>query len=241
MEIETSWSLQPRIGPEQIVELVRRRAKSQTVLVSYEANSRLWGFLETFFGLDPIVIQARQFSSPSSWEQFLNALRLNRQETHHLAIDGTYPPTFPETPCVKCGLTVPAFETICPNCATPRTAEDRPASKDLQKSREVVAHPRDSAIQIGTGETHSFNLRPVWWSNRLSIVTIVTILVTQIPFLLHQYDLFYRQPFTETTDPALFDYPLVLPLLIWAGLIGWLFWTWLVRLLLASGARKITI
>ena len=74
-------------------------------------------------------------------------------------------------------------------------------TEGFQKFRESAGHPQDLAIQIGTGETHTFDLRQGWWFNGLSIVTALPILVTQIPFLLRvllQHECFFFGSETES-------------------------------------------
>lgn len=122
--IWTRLPLEPVISPDRI--RCFRTGWPNQIHVEYRTGSRLWRFLRAVALLPAVGISRKQFPDELRWKSFLNTIGDSGLWSGSPMVCSDYPPVFPESPCPRCGLAIPAYDARCPSCAEPRTA-DRPA------------------------------------------------------------------------------------------------------------------
>jgi hypothetical protein len=117
MRFETIWHFQPVISTGQISRI---RPDWWTGLsLEYQATSLLWRVLSSVALMPTLILSPRQFPNRESWEEFVACLN-DGFVSETPIVTSNYPSTYAEVPCPACGLTIPAYEPHCPNCASPR-------------------------------------------------------------------------------------------------------------------------
>lgn len=123
LEVEARWPFFPTLIPrERIGEI---HSWNGVVRVRVRSDSSLRDRIRYGLGLWDLTILRRQFPDRESWEGFAGLLKPGGAIRGLVREPGDYPPRYPEIPCPGCGLTIPAYDAHCPNCATPRDPGDR--------------------------------------------------------------------------------------------------------------------
>ena len=141
IRFETLLPLQSVVSTDQITRI---RPDWWTGLsLEYRATNPFWRGLRSFAAMPTLILSSRQFPDRESWEEFVACLNdVLVSETPIVTSD--YPPTYAEVPCPACGLTIPAYEPHCPNCAAKRPAEITLARSKFQHDQKPP-NPIDAA------------------------------------------------------------------------------------------------
>jgi hypothetical protein len=119
--ISTLLPLEPVISPEQF-RCVEFGWPGQ-ISIRYRARTPLWRVIRAIALLPGICISRKQFPDELRWKSFLEAIGDSGLWPESPMACSAYPPVYPESPCSRCGLAIPAYEARCPACATPRPVE----------------------------------------------------------------------------------------------------------------------
>jgi hypothetical protein len=119
--ISTFLPLEPVIPPDRI--RCFRTGWPGQILVEYRAGSLLWRVIRAIALLPRVGISRKQFPDELRWNSFLNTIGDSGLWSGSSITCSDYPPVYPESPCSRCGLAIPAYEARCPSCAEPRQTE----------------------------------------------------------------------------------------------------------------------
>jgi hypothetical protein len=119
--ISTLLPVEPVISPDRFRRF--RTGWPGQIFLEYRAGTRLWRVIRAIALLPGICISRKQFPDELRWKSFLEAIGDSGLWPESPMACSAYPPVYPESPCSRCGLAIPAYEARCPACATPRPVE----------------------------------------------------------------------------------------------------------------------